>query len=309
MKIFRIVIFAVFALSVAVTLAVVFFHMHELHMAHELLATLTFFLIAVYLLESAELASLAALRELRERFAYDASMTIVKPKGIVHCDGVVTAGNSKLDESALSGVRTLTDKVPGDTVYRASVNHGGELTLRLNAPLKVVSDAVRKDSLGFNVCAGMLAKSGIYVKNREVLAKLAKAKTLEISGNSPLREGFTVTEETLRKMGVTLSENGFKVVLCDFRDFDDSQDVVITHNKVTHVLKALYIARVYAKDLLRTRLLTLTAALVFTALILLRQPMFAGMTVALWSVMCVLSVRRLDRKAAKLSFEKVTNKP
>ncbi|MDR0936197.1 MAG: hypothetical protein LBM98_05885 [Oscillospiraceae bacterium] len=311
MKAFRLVIFTVFALSVAATVAVVFAHMHVLHVAHTVLATLTFLLIAAYLHASAVIASLVTLRELQARFALDASQITIEPNSVIHRDGAVTSGVSQVDESALSGVRELVIKSPGDIVYRGSINHGGTLTLEAIEPLKVVADAVPIKNPGFNVCAGALAKSGIYVKNPDVLLKLAGASTLAPIGNTPTREGYALTLEALRKMGVTLSERNSDVTiaLCNFREFDESVDVTITHDKITHVLKTVFIARVFKWDLFY-RIIACVAAL-FAAVVLtaFAQYMFAGLAIALWSMLGVLDVRRLDRKVAKLSFEKVTSTP
>jgi cation transport ATPase len=312
MKAFRIVILAVFALSVAATIAVVFARMHELHVVHTVLSTLTFVLIAVYLEISSGIASLITLRELQARFALDASLNVVAPNSVIRCDGVITEGSSQVDESALSGVRELVTKSPGDRVYRGTINHGGTLTLEAIDALKVVADAVPlKKSDAFNVCAGALAKSGIYVKSPEVLLKLAKASTLAPLDNSPEREGFNVTREALRTMSITLSDSGsdVSIVLCDFRDFDDSAEIAITHNKITHVLKAVYIARVFARDLLYSKIAYTAALFTLIILVMCKQFMFIGLTVALLSMFDVLDVRRLDRKVAKLSFEKVTSTP
>jgi hypothetical protein len=312
----------VFALSVIVTALVMFvftdMRYHILHIAHEALSTLTFLLIALYLRKSAVIASLVTIKELRSRFEPDETLTegasvTVNPNSVVRCDGIVLSGTTRIDESPLSGIRELVSKSPGDMIYRGSINHDGEVELRVTASLMLVSDAVQTNSrrAAFNLCAGALAKSGIFVKDEHTFNALADAKTLNIIGNSPEREGYAVTKETLAKMGITLSDNNvgdLKIVLCGFRDFNVAADIAITHNKVTHILKAAYIAKVYMRDRWYRAIAGIVFLLAALALIFFHQVMFAGMAVALWSVLGVLDIRRLDRKTDKLSFEKVSGK-
>lgn len=50
---------------------------------------------------------------------------VVKPGGRIPVDGVVTEGNSSVDESALTGESLPVEKVPGDKVAAASINKSG----------------------------------------------------------------------------------------------------------------------------------------------------------------------------------------
>lgn len=54
---------------------------------------------------------------------------VVKPGGRVPVDGVVTAGRSAVDQSALTGESLPMDKGPGDEVLAGSLNQFGALTL------------------------------------------------------------------------------------------------------------------------------------------------------------------------------------
>ena len=77
-------VLAMFAVSVAVTVwSMLVMHNHILHMAHVALITLTFLLIALYLLRSADIASLRFHRELRLRMTVDtgASFAEYLPEG------------------------------------------------------------------------------------------------------------------------------------------------------------------------------------------------------------------------------------
>ncbi|MDR0915986.1 MAG: hypothetical protein LBN02_02215 [Oscillospiraceae bacterium] len=317
MRAFRITVIGSFALSVAVTALslTVFHHDHMWHTAHVIITTLMFLLIAAYLRKSAQIASLAAARELHERFARDESVksgdiVTIKPNTPIRIDGEIISGSTRVDESALSGARELVEKRVGDTVYRGSINHGGEIRVRIVENFRVsAAPSLRGSSSAFNVCTGALAKSGIVVRPDNLL-DLAKAKTLSPQGNLHEREGYAATRDTLAKMGVTLADSGgyADIALCDFTKLNQdlrSGDILITHNKITHVLKAVYVARVYAGAVRYTKILAWATFVVFCVLCAFRQFTFAGMAVAVWDALGVLEVRRLDRACAKLSFVKV----
>lgn len=55
---------------------------------------------------------------------------VVKPGGKIPADGVVLAGQSSVDASALTGESVPADKGPGDAVLAGSVNQFGSLTIR-----------------------------------------------------------------------------------------------------------------------------------------------------------------------------------
>ena len=57
-------------------------------------------------------------------------LVLVRPGASAPVDGVVVAGASSVDESALTGESIPVDKGPGDTVISASINKSGVLTLR-----------------------------------------------------------------------------------------------------------------------------------------------------------------------------------
>ncbi|RYY64175.1 MAG: HAD family hydrolase, partial [Comamonadaceae bacterium] len=57
----------------------------------------------------------------------------VRPGERVPLDGTVTEGRSALDQSSVTGESIPVDKGPGDAVFAATVNQGGELQVRVTA--------------------------------------------------------------------------------------------------------------------------------------------------------------------------------
>ncbi|MGZ5383837.1 MAG: heavy metal translocating P-type ATPase [Acidimicrobiia bacterium] len=55
---------------------------------------------------------------------------VIKPGEKVPTDGVIVEGRSSLDESMLTGESVPLDKGPGDTIYGATINQQGLLTIR-----------------------------------------------------------------------------------------------------------------------------------------------------------------------------------
>lgn len=84
-------------------------------------------------------------------------------------------------------------------------------------------------------------------------------------------------------------------------------DVVITQNRIAHVLKAVYAGRVMLKNIRRS----LFWALIYNVLGLLLaacgviSPVIAGAAMSLSSLSVVLSARSLDRKFHKITFDRV----
>jgi hypothetical protein len=246
MRVLRVAVLTAFALSVAVTaLALfVFRHVHALHIVHVVLTTATFLLIALYLLKSAEIASLTAYRELRQRLTVDDSVAFIEhlPQG---------------------------------------------------SPV-------------FNICAGALAKSGIYVKNAGVLTTVSGLETIAATGNSRGREGYEVTRSTLERLGVALSDDAENAaVKIALGAYAPGLDAALTRDKVTHLLKLVYIARVYEKSLRHSRIFVACAAAAAAGLLAFGLFTYAGAVVALWAAGGIFAVRDIERKTAKLSFEKI----
>jgi len=314
LKVLRILIFVLFALSVAVTSLVYAGHLHFLHFAHVVAAIILFLMIAVYLHCSAAIAALDKWRTLSERFRQwgeIGGIVTVCAKSIIRCDGVVVEGVSNVDESILSGKKELIEKKVGDTVRRGTINHGGDLKVKTIEPLKMITDIVPSKFPSYNVCAGVMAKSGIYVRNRKVLYKIAKSGLIYVIGNYPEREGYAVTKDTLKRIGVELSDRRdgeLEIVLCNYEEFDSSVDAAITHNKITHLLKLVYISRLYRQHLWRVAIYAIVFFPMAVAAFVNSQFMIAVMAVAAFEAIYLLEIRRLDRAGDKLTFDKILQK-
>ncbi|MES2635311.1 MAG: heavy metal translocating P-type ATPase [Pseudomonadota bacterium] len=61
------------------------------------------------------------------------SVVRIKPGERVPLDGVVTRGNSAINQAPVTGESIPVDKAPGDTVYAGTVNETGELEFRVTA--------------------------------------------------------------------------------------------------------------------------------------------------------------------------------
>jgi Cd2+/Zn2+-exporting ATPase len=57
----------------------------------------------------------------------------IKPGGRVALDGIVTKGNSSIDQAPITGESIPVDKAPGDPVFAGTINQTGELELRVSA--------------------------------------------------------------------------------------------------------------------------------------------------------------------------------
>jgi len=65
--------------------------------------------------------------------AVDATVRI-RPGERVPLDGIVTLGQSAIDQSPVTGESLPVDKVPGDEVFAGTINQSGALEIRVTAP-------------------------------------------------------------------------------------------------------------------------------------------------------------------------------
>lgn len=74
-------------------------------------------------------------------FAYDdiqvGDIIVVKPGGIIACDGIIISGAASIDESAITGESMPVEKKQGDKVISATINKTGHIKFKA---LKVGSD-------------------------------------------------------------------------------------------------------------------------------------------------------------------------
>ena len=164
----------------------------------------------------------------------------------------------------------------------------------------------------FNTCAGALAKKGIFVKSAGSMTALAKLDSIAVTGNSDTREGYNVTRDTLNDMKVKLSDDTdacpVKLILGQFApETSPAYDFVLTQNKITHVLAAVYISRLYVRVLKLAWILLLCAIVIAAALIVFGLYTYAAASFALWSAFEVISVHRIVRKTARLTFKSVAS--
>ena len=254
MTVLRVAVLSSFVFSVAVTVWMLLskhshtMHSHTLHILHVILATLTFLLIAVYLLKSADMASLIVHRELRQRMTVDAGAGFI--------------------------------------------------------------EHVRKGTPVFNACAGALAKHGIFVNSPAALSMLSKLRTVAVEGNSASREGYAATESTLAKIGVRLSDDmnecPLRIVLGEFDPNAEAHgDFILTSDKVTHILIALFVSRVYKKYTVYSLLLLICALAAAVVLAVLNLVMYSAAAIAVWSACEVILIRQIERRTTRLSFDAV----
>ena len=161
-----------------------------------------------------------------------------------------------------------------------------------------------------NACAGALAKKGICARSADVMTALAKLDVIAVTGNSESREGYVVTVETLSAMGIRLSDDTdscpVRIILGPFdpetgKDFD----FVLTHDKITHVLIAVYVSRLFVKTRRLALILLCCAIAAAIALSVFGLYTYAAAAFALWSASEIINVSRIVRKTARLTFNSV----
>ena len=205
-------------------------------------------------------------------------------------------------------------------LYLARSAEIASLTARRELRLRLAVDAsymfvelMREGSPVFNACTGALAKSGIYVKAAPAMAALAKLTTVAAYGNTKARDGYAATKVTLAEMGIELSDDPdacpVRIMLGPFDPADGTDcDFVLTHDKVAHMLKAVYISRLYVGYTRLTRVLLASALAVAAGLIAIGQAAYAGAAVAMWAAGEVAVVRAIEKRTAHMSFKTVAQK-
>lgn len=63
-------------------------------------------------------------------------VVVVKPGDRIPVDGEVVAGNSSVDQSAVTGESVPIEKFPGDTVYAGTINQNGSMDIRVTSTVE-----------------------------------------------------------------------------------------------------------------------------------------------------------------------------
>ncbi|OLN26428.1 Lead, cadmium, zinc and mercury transporting ATPase [Desulfovibrio sp. DV] len=93
----------------------------------------------------------------------------LKPGERVALDGVVTAGQSSLDQSAITGESLPVEKAPGDTLFAGTVNQEGELHYR--------TTAMANDSTLARITRAVVASPGKQARTQRFVDRFAAIYT------------------------------------------------------------------------------------------------------------------------------------
>lgn len=165
----------------------------------------------------------------------------------------------------------------------------------------------------FNIFSGVLANKGIVIHSPVALQAVAFYDALDIDGNNHSRAGYAITESTLRKMGVALSdsriENHMRIALGPYSCNKDA-DIIITENRITHILFVVYVARLYVRYKRLIRLLFAVACAAAVCVAALGRFTYFFAAFAIWSGIYILLIRRAEIVTAKPTFSKMeSSKP
>lgn len=228
--------------------------------------------------------------------------------------------------------------------------------------------------LAVSIGIGVLARSGIIVKNPAALESLANADTivfdktgtLTLGPDDALREGSPVTAEALKKLGLSLvllsgdSEEKTRraaescaivrwhagltpedkaeivrqlqvshtvamvgdgmndllsilsanvgIVIGRAAELNlENADIVLAQNKITHLLKTVYISRIMLKNIKISLFWALIYNIVGLGLSVggIVTPIIASIAMSLSSLCVVLNARRLENKGQKITIDKI----
>jgi len=183
---------------------------------------------------------------------------------------------------------------------------------------------VKEGTVLFNACAGALAKSGVYVKNAASLSALAAAHVIAAEGNSVSREGYGITKSTLAQIGVGLSDDtgdcpvrivlekfGPAFAVSDVPDEDGvfplGADFAVTSDKVTHILTAYYVSRIFTNYVRYNRVSVICALAAAAVLIILRQIMYSAAVIAVWTAFLLILVRQVEKRTTRMTFAMIAD--
>ena len=157
----------------------------------------------------------------------------------------------------------------------------------------------------YNIFAGLLANKGIIIGSPYALRSVAFMDRLYIEGNSPLRSGYSKTLESLRKMGMTFSDQelvgSVRIALGPYAG-NKSADIVITENRIAHALFLVYVSRFYVRYKRILQSLFLIAFIGAVCMVILGMYTYIFAFFAVWAGIYILFVRRAEIVTAKPTF-------
>lgn len=133
----------------------------------------------------------------------------------------------------------------------------------------------------------------------ELLKELQKLRTVCMVGDG-VNDALSLT---LADAGVAIGRAAEISVEC--------ADMVITRNRITHLLKAVYIGRVTLQNIRRSLFWALFYNVIGLGICVagLITPVIAGTAMSLSSLSVVLNAQSLDKKIQKLTFKKIASAP
>ena len=199
-------------------------------------------------------------------------------------------------------------------------------------PAVVLSFSPMADLIAFST----LAKNGILFKDAASAEKLAHTGKIYLDKSALMheeeqkrRQGADKTEEALQKLGYTLCDSPTEaIVVASWREagsdaftnsplcvaigkaaemLDSNADVLITQDRITHLLRAVFVAGVLQRNLR----MALTVALGCNALVIalaavgLLTPVYAGIAAAVVTIGLLANNRLIEKRCKGITFEKL----
>jgi len=305
--------------------------MHTLHIAHEVFACLTFFILAMFMFKCASIVSAAAFRELKARFGKPEDRPLIEERftlksgEVVPVRSVLTSDLATINDYPLSGRKTPVEKRGGDILARGVINVGGEITITPRDDITMY-DNLKNGTALYNYYSGRLALSGIWIKSEKDLTRLGSKiiSNIYVLGGIEYREGTDKVVEFVNKHNIKITDDEFapKVALCNYDEFNETlienPDIaaIITHNKITHLLKIIYYARMYQKQkrlmwvyYLASLIIICVGFSVFEELMGydINWWMFAFLGATVRAAVDLIQIRMIEKHEGKLTFEKIDN--
>ena len=325
----RAAVMSSFSLTVAVTVwSLVERGNRTLQIVHTAIATLMFLLIALYLYKSAHMASLMVHRELRVRMTVDPDAGFIEyvKRGTVlfnACAGalaksgiyvkdarsltdlasamvIAAEGNSVsregygITKSTLAQIGIGLSDDPSDCPVRIVLGKFVAAGISPYAPVNADSSSRSCEADGVD---GMQREAG-SVDGMQREAGSVDGTQREADGvDGKQREAGSVdgTQREADSVDGTQRE-------ADANAFPCEADFALTSDKVTHVLTAYYMSRIYAKYIRYARASLICALAAAAALLFFRQIMYSAAVFAVWTAFLLILVRQVEKRTTRMTF-------